>query len=172
MLALVRATVRTFQPGDAAAIATVMWRSVHEGASGDYDAAQQGAWLPVRPDGAAMLAWAQDGRAVFVAVDEDDSIVGYTDLERDGHIDHLYCVPEAIGAGVAGVLHEQIETLARRLGLGRLYVEASEAARRFYASRGFVVDGRREWDLRGVPIHNYAMSKQLSAGTVSTADGI
>jgi putative acetyltransferase len=158
----VRVTVREFEPGDADAISSVMWRSVSEGAAPDYSPAQRAAWLPEPPGPSQMLRWAGDGRSVFVAVDDGGTVVGYTDLESDGHIDHLYCSPEAIGTGAAGLLHEQVEACARQLGLRYVFVEASEAARRFYEARGFVVDERREWDLRGVRIHNYAMSKQLT----------
>jgi putative acetyltransferase len=153
--------VRKFESSDAKAIASVMWRSVHEGAALDYSEAQRAAWLPEPPDPLLMLRWASDGRFVFVAVGDDGTIVGYTDVESDGHIDHLYCLPEAIGAGVAGLLHQEVEARARQLGLSRLFVEASEGARRFYEQRGFVVNEKRHWDLHGVPIHNYAMSKAL-----------
>ncbi len=108
-----------------------------------------------------MHLWASSGRQVLVASDSDGRVVGYADLEADGHIDHLYCAPEAVGAGVATSLCDALEVLAASEGVGRLYVEASEAARRLFEKRAFCVDNRREWELRGVPIHNYVMSKAL-----------
>ncbi len=42
---------------------------------------------------------------------------------------------------------------------------ASEAARRFLERRGFRGGGRRDFLLRGVMIHNYAMDKLLTQGT-------
>ena len=64
--------------------------------------------------------------------------------------------------GTAAALYAVLESHARKTGLTRLYTEASEAARRFFLKRGFVVTQRRDFSLRGVMIHNYAMEKRLS----------
>jgi putative acetyltransferase len=96
-----------------------------------------------------------------VASDERDRVVAFIDLESDGHIDRLFCAPEAAGRGIASRLYDGIETAAREQGLGRLYTEASELARRFFERKGFVVLERQDKILRGVPIHNYRMEKAL-----------
>ena len=156
-------SVRRYAPEDAVALATVMWRSVRVGALADYSGAQTEAWLPAPRSAEGMHRWASDGRTVFVTTTEADGVVGYLDVEADGHIDHLDRVPEVTGAGVAGALFDALERLAREAGIVRLRVEASEAARRFFTKRGFRVEERRDWELRGVPIHNDAMSKVLEA---------
>ena len=46
---------------------------------------------------------------VLVAVNERDCVVGYIDLEASGHIDHLFCAPEAVGHGVASQLCDAME---------------------------------------------------------------
>lgn len=152
--------VRQFAPADAVALADVMWRSVREAARRDYSAEQVRAWLPQPPSVDTVLARTGDGRRTLVAC-ADDRVVGYVDLEDDGHIDHMYCAPEAVGRRVASRLYDEVEQLALVHGIQRLYVEASEAARRVFERKGFLVDERREWELRGVMIHNYAMSKAL-----------
>ena len=43
----------------------------------------------------------------------------------------------------------------------RLYVEASELARRLFLRKGFTVVTRRDFAVGGVMIHNYAMEKRL-----------
>ena len=154
-------SVRPYEPDDAAALADVMWRSVRSAALADYSVEQTEAWLPVRRSPEAMHRWADDGRSVFVATLGEYGVVGYTDLEADGHIDHLYCVPEAVGSGTAAALYDALERRAHELGLGQLHVEASESAKRFFEKRGFIVNERRDWELRDVPIHNYAMSKVI-----------
>jgi putative acetyltransferase len=40
-------------------------------------------------------------------------------------------------------------------------VEASEPARRFFLKHGFSELHRRNFEIGGVPIHNYAMEKRL-----------
>jgi putative acetyltransferase len=157
----VEVSVRRYALEDAAALANVMWRSVRIAALADYRVAQTEAWLPAPRSVEEMHRWASDGRIVLVATSEDGQIGGYVDVEADGHIDHLYCLPEVLGTGVAGALYDALERLAREVGIVQLRVEASEAARRFLAKQGFRVEERREWELRGVPIHNYVMSKVL-----------
>jgi putative acetyltransferase len=88
--------------------------------------------------------------------------VAYIDLEPDGHIDHLYCAPEAAGHGIASHLYDAVEAAARTQGISRLFTEASELARRFFERKGFAVAERRDMVLRGVPIHNYRMTKDLA----------
>jgi putative acetyltransferase len=64
---------------------------------------------------------------------------------------------------VTAILYAALEAAAAAQGIVRLYTEASEPARRFFERRGFVVDHRRDFELAGVPMHNYAMHKRLAA---------
>jgi putative acetyltransferase len=128
----------------------------------DYRVEQTEAWLPSPPSAAAMHDRATDGRSVFVATLGAHGVVGYIDLEADEHIDHLDCTPEAVGSEVAGALYDALEGRARELGLAQLRVEASESARRFFEKSDFTMQGRRDWELRSVPIHNYSIRKWCS----------
>ncbi len=69
--------------------------------------------------------------------------------------------PEAVGQGVASRLYDGLEAAARAQGSARLFTEASELARRFFARKGFMVLARQDKIFRGVPIHNYRMAKIL-----------
>ena len=158
---VVEVTVRTYQPRDAAGVAEVFYRSVREVARSDYTAEQVQAWVPGPLDVEREHLRSSDGRLVLVAADEHDHVVAFIDLEPDGHIDRLYCAPEAAGQGIASRLYTQLETAARAQGAGRLYTEASELARRFFERKGFAVVERQDKILRGVPIHNYRMAKTL-----------
>jgi putative acetyltransferase len=160
----VEVTIRAYDPRDAAGLAEVFYRSVREAALADYTPAQVEAWLPARPDPSLMAQRAGDGRLVLVAADGEDRVVGYIELEPDGHIDHLYCAPEAVGRGVASRLYDTLETAARNQRIGRLYVEASEAARRLFARKGFTLVRRQDLVRHGVGLHNYIMFKHLGPG--------
>jgi putative acetyltransferase len=156
------AKVRFYEAKDAAFLAAVFFDSVRTAGLGDYSQAQVEAWAPTIPDPAAFEARAQDGRVILVAVNEADEPIAYGDLEQNGHIDHLYCHPEMIGAGAASALCERLEEQAQMRGISRLFVEASEAARRLFLRKGFVEVRRRDFVLRGVGIHNYLMQKMLT----------
>ncbi len=158
----VKVTIRTYEPHDAADVADVFYRSAREVALSDYTVDQVKAWVPGRPDVEQMHSRCSDGRLVLVAADEQRHVVAFINLEPDGHIDHLYCAPEAVGRGIASRLYEEIEAAARDQGITRLFTEASELARRFFERKGFIVLARQDKILRGVPIHNYRMAKALS----------
>lgn len=155
-------TVRPYREADAPALAEVFFRSVREAATADYSADQVRAWLAERPPPERMAARAADGRLTLVAEDASGTVVAYIDLEADGHIDHLYCHPEAVGRGVASMLYRHLEEMARERGIAEFHVEASEGARRLFLRHGFHLLERRNLRLRGVALHNYAMAKRLN----------
>ncbi len=154
--------IRAYKVGDAPKLAEVFFRSVREAALRDYTLAQVEVWAPTSPDPAKFAARAGDGRITLVATNAQDEPVAYADLEATGHIDHVYCHPDAVGTGVASQLVDHLEASARSMGLQRLFVEASEAARRLFQRKGFAEVERRDFDLQGVQIHNYLMEKALS----------
>jgi len=121
------------------------------------------AWAPERRTPEQSHQRASDGRLVLLATGENDRAVAFIDLEPDGHIDHIFCAPEAAGQGIASLLYEAAEMAARQQGISRLHTEASELARRFFQRKGFVVLERQDMVLRGEPIHNYKMAKDLAA---------
>ena len=83
------------------------------------------------------------------------------DVEADGHIDLLYGAPDVGGQGVARLRLETAEALAAARGVARLYAESSETARPVFERLGFKVIARRDFDVAGVPIHNWAVEKTL-----------
>ena len=153
--------VRPFMPSDAEALAALFHASVREAGVRDYSVQQVAAWSPSPPDPQDYLRRA-GGRTILVAIDDDGQAVGYGDLEPDGNIDHLYCRPDSIGTGVGSAIYAALEASARDAGIAMVFVEASESARRLFERRGFSVDGRNDFTINGVAIHNYRMSKRIA----------
>lgn len=158
-----RMHIRSFRPGDAPALARIFYAAVHQIGGLHYSLEQLKAWAPAVPNPERFLEQASDGRILLVAADDSDRPLAYGDLEENGHIDHLYCRPDVAGTGVASALYGQLEAAARDRGIGRLHVEASEPARRFFLRKSFILLQRREFTLDGVAIHNFAMEKRLEA---------
>jgi putative acetyltransferase len=152
--------VRAFKPSDADALAALFHASVREVGIRDYSPEQVAAWSPSKPDPAKYRHQAE-GRLCFVAENGAGEPIGYADLESDGHIDHLYCRPDVVGTGVGSALYTAIENAAKERGMAVLFVEASEAARRLFERRGFNVEARNDFQVNGVAIHNYRMSKSI-----------
>jgi putative acetyltransferase len=154
--------VRAYAERDAAALAAIYRSAVQEIGPRDYSCEQVAAWLSLAPSAEQVHSLYTDGRTALVAVDARDQPLAFGDLESDGHIGYLYCSPEAAGTGVTPSVYEKLEAEARSRPVSRIYVEASEAARRFFRRRGFRVLARRELHIAGVPIHNFAMEHMLS----------
>ena len=151
--------VRAYAPGDAAAMADLYQRSVRELGPADYLPEQVEAWAEAGPTAERLEELMVDGRRGLIVVSDDDRMIGFTDVEADGHIAFLYVAPEAKGRGAADLLLGAVQAIAAEAGITRLCSEASEAARRFFVRRGFLVLHRRDFDVGGVPIHNYAVEK-------------
>ncbi|HEX4301821.1 MAG TPA: GNAT family N-acetyltransferase [Rhizomicrobium sp.] len=154
--------IRAYRDGDAPALAQLFYDSIRQAARRDYSQAQVEAWAPRVQDPSRFATKASDGRVFLVAVDGKDEPIAFGDLEADGHIDYLYCRPDFVDTGIASALYDRLEAIARSRAMPRLYTEASELARRLFARKGFAVVTRRDFDLNGVDIHNYAMEKFLS----------
>lgn len=153
--------VRPYREGDAARMLEIFQRAVKEIGSRFYSPAQVEAWGGGRVTEERLHALYTDGRATFIGETEDGLAVGFSDLEADGHIDMLYCDPDHAGQGYARMLVEAAVAEAQACGLPKLHTEASEAARPVFERAGFVARFRRDLNIDGVDIHNWAMEKRL-----------
>jgi putative acetyltransferase len=158
---LVVMLIRAFEPGDAEALAALFHASVRQAGIRDYSAEQVAAWSPSPPEPANYVSRSQKDLIFLVAVSDEGELIGYGDLEPNGHIDHLYCRPDVVGTGVGAALYGALEVVARKSGISAVFVEASEAARRLFERKGFLVEQRNDFELNGVMIHNYQMRKLL-----------
>ncbi|WP_026325879.1 GNAT family N-acetyltransferase [Sphingomonas sp. Mn802worker] len=153
--------LRDYRAGDASAMARVYFLAVRDLGPRRYTRAQVAAWAPEEPDPERFVVRAGDGRRTLVAVDTDGCVLGFGDLEANGHIDLLYCHPDAVGTGVASRIVEALLDHARTAGITDLHVEASELARSLFERHDFTLVQRRDVALNGVPIHNYLMTRLL-----------
>lgn len=123
-------------------------------------------WAARHPGPERFLKRVSSGHLIWVAVDRNDKPVAYALLEPDadheGHLDMLYCHPAHTRQGLADALLARAEEQARTLELKRLYTEASELARAAFERAGYRATHRRDFELDGVAIHNYAMEKLLA----------
>lgn len=153
--------IRNYRLGDAPHMAQLYFDSVRAIGPRGYSPEQVAAWAPEPADPVRFHARAADGRTTLIAENAHGEVIAYGDLEADGHIDHLYCRPDAAGTGVASRIVEELTACARTAGCPRLYVEASELARPLFEHKGFRMTERREFRLGETPMHNYAMERAL-----------
>ncbi len=124
----------------------------------DYTAAQVQRWAPDEID----LDWHEKIRRKnpFV-VEHDGRIVGYAELEADGHIHDFYCHHQWQRRGVGTLMQKAIEEEARRLEIGALFLESSVTAHRFFLSQGFKVMETRDNLVCGSLARQFLMRKFL-----------
>lgn len=156
--------MRPYRPGDAEALTEIFVRAVTETGLRGYSPEQVAAWAASGGTLQITEERCGDGRLVLVAVTDDDVPMAFIDLEADGHLDMMFCLPEWTGKGVASALYDQLETEAKARGLHRMYVEASEIAKPFFLHKSFALLHRNDFTLDGIAIHNYAMEKNLTGG--------
>jgi len=154
-------TIRAFKDSDAPALIEIFNRAVNELASRAYGPDQIAVWANLCLTSDQWIEAMTDGRTTFIAVNENDQPVAFSDVESDGHIRFMYASPDVAGTGAVAKLYAALEAEAIKQGIGKLYSEASELAKSFLLKQGFSIVERRDFELRGVPIHNYAVEKRL-----------
>lgn len=152
-------TVRLFERADANAIAQLFHDTVRVINRRDYSEAQVKAWAP---DDIFFRDWAEacSSRITYVT-EADGKIVGFGELEPNGHIDCFYCHKDYQGRGVGRLLFQAIAAQAQVLQLPRLFTEASITAKPFFERMGFVVVEEQSVTVRGETFVNYRMEKCL-----------
>lgn len=155
-------TLRSFEAGDASALAALTLDAIETIGVEAYTAEQVRVWANRHPSPERFTARAEAGHRILVMVDDaSNAPAAYSLLEGDGHLDMLYCAPAHAGRGLAKELLVQSEKQARELGMAKIYTEASELARPAFEKAGYTLTERRDFEIDGVAIHNYAMEKPL-----------
>lgn len=151
--------IRLYDDADLDTLIDLFAGSVRQVASRDYGPAQIDAWVPVAVNGKHWTT-RLGGRPTYVA-EAGGEIVGFSDLEPDGHIDMLFVHAAHQGRGVAHALLDHIHARAHEQGLDRLFTEASITARPFFERNGFEMIEAQDVELRGQTFRNYRMAKRL-----------
>ncbi len=152
--------IRRFRPDDAPTLRSLFHSSVHTLAAGHYSLEQREAWAPLDFDAGDWAVRLQQ-LAPYVA-EVEGCPVAYGDLQADGYIDHFYVAGEwgRLGLGNALMAHLIQEAWAR--GLRVVQARVSKTAEPLFTRWGFQVEARHSVILRGVPLTNATMRKELS----------
>lgn len=151
--------IRLFQKQDSDQIAQLFHDTVREVNIHDYSTAQVNAWAP---DDLHIPEWSESCAKKFTYVaEEEGEIIGFGQLEANGHIDCFFCHKDYQRCGVGTRLYRAIEAKALELRIERLFVEASITARAFFKNRGFAVIKEQQVMIRGKNFTNFAMDKSL-----------
>lgn len=152
--------IRDYQTEDADEIADLFHDCVHAIESPDYSPAQLEAWAPTPPD---YLAWRARlaVKQPYVAC-EKGRIVGFIELEEDGHIDCFYTHKDFQRQGVGRALYDHLVERADARGITDFYVEASPFARPFFEREGFLMGKENRIEQSGQILTNVSMTLKRS----------
>lgn len=149
--------IRDYLESDAEVLWKLFFNTIRNINSRDYSQAQVEAWAS---DSIDIEYWTKrmSGLSPFVA-EIDGVIVGYTDLQSDGLIDHFFCHHEYQGKGVGRAMMNHVMELGQVRGVHRYYSEVSITARPFYEHLGFRVVNDKIQEVRGQKLRYYLMEK-------------
>ncbi|CAH1533382.1 GNAT family N-acetyltransferase [Vibrio jasicida] len=152
-------TIRDFQEEDSPKLWALFFNTVRNVNRRDYTEQQVKAWAQ---EGFDSQLWLKKMVSIqpFVAV-LDGVIVGYSDVQPSGLVDHFFCHHEYQGQGVGRALMTHVLEQAKAKGLTRIYSEVSVTARPFYEHMGFIVVNEQQVEVRGATLTNYVMERRL-----------
>ena len=152
-------TIRDFQEEDAPTLWALFFNTVRNVNRRDYTEQQVKAWAQ---EGFDSQLWLNKMISIQPFVAELNSvIVGYSDVQPSGLVDHFFCHHEYQGQGVGRSLMTHVLKQAAVKGLDRIYSEVSITARPFYEHMGFTVVNEQQIEVRGATLTNYVMERHL-----------
>jgi putative acetyltransferase len=151
--------IRGFQTEDSDLLSSLLFQTVRRINIRDYTQAQVEAWAPTNRD---MEKWRKSfaGKVVFIA-EEKEKIIGFGELDPNGHIDRFYVDADWVGKGVGKSIYKEIELQAMTRNIHRLFVEASITAKPFFLRMGFVLIREQTVNVKGTEMNNFVMEKRL-----------
>ncbi|WP_072054547.1 GNAT family N-acetyltransferase [Aliivibrio fischeri] len=151
--------IKTYQEENASALWDLFFNTVRKVNRKDYSNEQVTAWAPESFDTDVWKSKMQSLNPFIAEI--DDEVVGYSDLQDDGLIDHFFCHYQHQGKGVGNALMTHILELAKERKLPRVYSHVSITAKPFYERFGFTVVKPQRIDVRGEQLINYVMERQI-----------
>ncbi|WP_220149683.1 GNAT family N-acetyltransferase [Psychromonas sp. B3M02] len=141
-------------------VTDIFYAAVHSIDPKVYSLAQQSAWatLPIN-----YRQWAKrlSVKKPFLLLIEEQ-VVGFMELDDDGHIDCAYVHPHFQQQGVGSLLLTYIINHAQGMGLPVLYVEASMLAKPLFEKFGFKIVRQQTAWRNGLAFVQYVMQRNIS----------
>lgn len=146
--------IREYTAKDCEEISKLFCDTVHTINANDYSKEQLDVWATGEID---MEAWNRSFLEHYTVVAvEDDSIIGFGDITKDGYLDHLYVHKDFQHRGIATAICDSLE---ERFSVYRVSTHASITARPFFEKRGYRVVKEQQVERKGILLTNFVMEK-------------
>ena len=95
----------------------------------------------------------------IIAENEDGHAVGFASISDEGYLHSLFVHKNYQRQGVATLLYDTIEELAKHKQIAKITSEVSITAKPFFEKQGFTVDEEQRRKANKLQLTNYKMSK-------------
>jgi putative acetyltransferase len=137
----------------------LFYETVHTVNARDYNKEQLQGWAPINSD---KKLWEQRlKKRICKVAFMDDTMVGFTELDEDGHVDTMYVHKDFQRRKIAARLFDELLQIAEEKKLKMLTTEASITAKPFFEAFGFRVTRVKKKLYNGKDFTNYKMTKEL-----------
>lgn len=152
--------IRLYQRGDIKKVVHLFQDTVSILDSKEYSEAEIRNWAP---NSIYVRDWEELCLKEFTVVAEaDEEIVGFAQINDDGHINAFYCRPDHQGKGIGKKLYAVINDYARTQSIPTIYTEVNASIRPFFLKAGFENVQKQKAVVQGKVKANYIMKKKLS----------
>lgn len=146
--------IREYRPSDDKELIELFYNTVHTVNAKDYTKEQLDAWA-ANPINSKKWGLSFKEHYSIVAVD-NEVIVGFGDINKDGYLDRLYVHADYQGRGIASKICNQLEQAVQ----GNIVTHASVTAKPFFEKRGYKAVKKQQVERRGVLLTNFVMIKE------------
>lgn len=154
--------LRRFQDEDITQIVNLFYDTVHSVNKKDYTIEQLNVWEPPEEQVTKLERWRESmHRNITLVALVGESIVGFSDMTSNGHLDRLYVHKDYLRQGIATALVQNLENEARKLKLTEIDTEASITAKPFFERNGYSVIHKQSVERNSILLTNYFMIKSL-----------
>ena len=147
--------IRKYKTSDCARFAELFYNTVHTVNAADYSPKQLNAWASGNID---LEEWNSSFLEHYtITAVENDTIVGFGDIDKTGYLDRLYVHRDYQNRGIATAICNKLE---KAFGNGKITTHASITAKPFFIKRGYTTVCKQQVIKNGVALINYVMKKQ------------
>ena len=145
--------LRRYQSSDCKEVTELFYNTIHMINAKDYTKEQLDVWATGQVDLEKWNYSLQEHYSI-VAVD-NEIIVGFGDIDKDGYLDRLFVHAGYQGKGIATAICNQLEQAVE----GKITTHASITAKPFFEKRGYRAIKKQEVERQGIFLTNFVMEK-------------
>lgn len=155
---------RNYRLTDCLEVYQLFYDTVHSINTADYDKNQVDSWARSDISKGDLELWCRsllDSHSLVMVNSNDEKILGFGNITREGYLDRLYVHKDHNGQGIGTILTNQLETYAIDLGLKEIVTQASITARPFFEKRGYKLIKEQTVERNNQHLTNFLMKKTI-----------